>query len=132
MAKELKPVVVPEMIIFVVKDGVDVGFLLALPDLNQIIKHLHGRLFPFGFLKLLRNRRKVTKARILAMGVAREFQGRGLDVFLYHAIVTNSGAMGIYAGELGWVLETNTAMNNTLKRVGSRVSRTYRVYERKL
>ena len=132
MAKELKPIVVPELVIFVVKDGVEVGFLLALPDLNEIIRHLNGRLFPFGFLKLIRNRRKVSKARILAMGITRELQGRGLDAFLYHAITTNGPAMGIHRGELGWVLETNAAMNNTLRRVGCRVSRTYRVYERPL
>jgi GNAT superfamily N-acetyltransferase len=132
MAKELKPVLVPELIIFVVKDGLEVGFLLALPDLNEIIKDLHGRLFPFGFLKLTRGRRDVSKARILAMGISREFQGRGLDVFLYNAITKNGPAIGIHRGELSWVLETNTAMNNTLKRVGCRVSRTYRVYEREL
>ena len=78
----------PSSSIFVVKDGVEVGFLLALPDLNEIIRHLNGRLFPFGFLKLIRNRRKVSKARILAMGIRREMQGRGLDAFLYHAITT--------------------------------------------
>jgi GNAT superfamily N-acetyltransferase len=132
MAKELKPVVVPELILFVVKDGLEVGFLLALPDLNQIIRKLKGRLFPFGFLKLIRDRRNVTKARILAMGIADQFKGRGLDVFLYHAITKNGPAIGMHQAELGWVLETNTAMNNTLKRVGCRISRTYRVYEMRL
>jgi hypothetical protein len=130
MAKELKPVVVPEMVIFVVKDGREVGFLLALPDLNQIIKHLNGHLFPLGFFKLILGKRRVSKARILAMGISQEFMGRGLDALLYDAITKNSGAIGIHEGEMSWVLETNTAMNNTFRRVGARLSRTYRVYER--
>lgn len=132
MAKELRPVVVPELAIFVVKDGVEVGFLLAMPDLNEIIGRLNGRLYPFGFLKLIRGRRRVSKARIIAMGIRRDMQGRGIDALLYHAITQNCLKLGIRRAELSWVLETNAAMNNTLRRVGCRLSRTYRVYERPL
>lgn len=132
MAKELRPVVIPELVLFVVKDGREVGFLLALPDLNEIIRRLSGRLFPTGFLRILRGRRRVSRARILAMGVKKEHQGRGLDALLYHGISTNCLKLGIRKGELSWVLETNAAMNNTLSRVGCRISRTYRVFERPL
>jgi hypothetical protein len=132
MAKELKPVVVPELILFVMKDGREVGFLLAMPDLNEIIRHLGGRLFPFGFLKLIRGGRRCRRARILAMGIQRDLQGRGLDALLYDTISRNCLNIGIRTGELSWVLETNAAMNNTLKRAGCRLSRTYRVYERAL
>jgi GNAT superfamily N-acetyltransferase len=129
MARELKPVVVPELVLFVMKDGREAGFLLAMPDLNQIIRRLHGRLFPFGFLKLVRERRKVSRARIIAMGVRRDMQGRGIDALLYDAITKSCLKLGIRQAELSWVLESNAAMNNTLRRVGCRISRTYRVYE---
>ena len=66
----------------------------------------------------------------MAMGIRKEHQGSGLDALLYHAITRNCFALGIRTGELSWVLETNAAMNNTLRRAGCRVSRTYRVYER--
>jgi GNAT superfamily N-acetyltransferase len=132
MAKELRPIVVPELIHFVMKDGREIGFLLALPDLNEIIRTLNGRLFPFGFLKLLLRRKSVSRVRILAMGVRREFHGRGVDAMLYDAITRSSFALGIMQGELSWILETNAPMNNTLRRAGARIWRTYRVFERPL
>jgi hypothetical protein len=63
------------------------------------------------------------------MGMRRDVQGRGIDALLYDAITKSCLKLGIRKAELSWVLESNAAMNNTLRRAGCRISRTYRVYE---
>lgn len=130
MASQMKPVLIPEWVIFVEKAGMAVGFVLALPDMNQIIKPLKGRLLPFGWIKLLLGKRKCTYSRVITMGVRKEFQGRGIDSILCLGIGRAIAKAGVEHGELGWVLENNAAMNNTLERAGGRISRRYRVYER--
>ncbi len=132
MAKELRPIVVPELCVFVMKDGREVGFALALPDLNRIIINLRGRLFPFGIVRILLGRRKVGSARVITLGVRRALQGHAIDSVLYHHITKNCVAAGMPRGEMSWVLETNTAMNNALDRAGATHYRTYRVYERRI
>ena len=132
MATQMKMVLIPSWCIFVEKDGRPIGFALALPDMNQVIRGLGGRLLPFGWLKLLLGKHRCTSSRVITMGVRKEFQGRGIDSILYHGITKAITTAGVGHGELGWVLETNAAMNNALERAGGRVSRTYRVYERPL
>jgi hypothetical protein len=127
MATQMKMVLIPSWCIFVEKEGRPIGFALALPDMNQIIRGLGGRLLPFGWLKMLLGKSRCTSSRVITMGVRKEFQGRGIDSILYHGITKAITDAGVGHGELGWVLETNAAMNNALERAGGRVSRTYRV-----
>jgi hypothetical protein len=129
MGRQLKPVVIPEYCVFLMKDGKEAGFALALPDLNRIIKDLDGRLLPFGWLKLLLRRRRIDFARILTLGVRRDFHGRGYDGILYHELTAALGRGGVFDGEMSWVLATNEAMNNAMRRAGGRVYRTYRLYD---
>lgn len=130
MASELRPVIVPWLGGFVEKDGRALGFHLGLPDYNRVLIRLRGRLFPFGFLKLLRARTRIPFMRLLLMGVRQDSQHLGLDVLLYDDVVRNCLSRGITANESSWILETNTPMINTLERAGARRSRTYRIYER--
>ncbi len=132
MASQMKSVLIPSWVIFVEKNGVAVGFGLALPDLNQIIKNLKGKLFPFGWLKLLLGKNKCDFARVVTLGVRREFQGRGIDSILYDGLAKAVSGSGVDNSELGWVLENNDTMNHALERAGGRISRRYRVYERTL
>jgi len=132
MAQELRPVIVPRLCTFLVRDGREIGFWLGLLDYNQILLHLKGRLFPFGILRLLRAKKQLKYARVILMGIRKEHQNLGLDVALYGDIVTGTKEMGVHAAESSWVLETNRPMANTLTRVGGNVYRTYRLYERSL
>jgi GNAT superfamily N-acetyltransferase len=134
LAEQFKPVVVPEMVPMAEKDGNLIGFGLALPDLNVVFRrHRSGRLFPM-ILDLLWSlkTKKIRRARILLLGVLPEYQGKGIDAMLYHAIWTRSGERGIYWGEAGWILEDNPAMNAGLERMTFRVYKTYRLYDRSL
>ncbi len=89
MAKSLKPVIDPEIVLFIEKDGAPIGFALALPDVNQAVRHANGRLFPFGLLKILYHARHIHKARVLVLGLLKEYRGRGLDVLLYLTLIRN-------------------------------------------
>lgn len=132
LAKQLKPVIEPEFCILAFVDGEAVGFALMLPDYNRILKTMNGRLFPFGFLKLLWNRRKLDSVRILTLGLKPAWRNRGLDALLIHNLIVNGMRRGIRHGECSWVLEDNVGMRRGIENAGGKVYKTYRVYEKAL
>ena len=132
LAKQLKPVVVPDLICFAEREGKVIGFAVALPDLNVALKkNPSGRLFP-GIIKILLAARKISRVRILLLGALPEYRQTGVDALMYHWIWTKGTALGYNWGEGGWILEDNPAMNNGLLRLGFRVYKTYRIYDRPL
>jgi len=132
LAKQLKPVVVPDIVCFAEKDGKPIGFAVALPDLNVALKkNPSGRLFP-GLLKILWAARKIHRCRILLLGTIKEYRGTGVDALMYGWIWEKGTARGYDWGEAGWILEDNTAMNNAIGRIGFVPYKTYRVYDRPL
>jgi GNAT superfamily N-acetyltransferase len=132
LAKQLKPIVVPDMVLFAERGSDVVGFAVGLPDFNLALLHNRsGRMFP-GIFKVLWYARKIHRARILLLGVIPEFRGRGIDATLYHRIWENSVKHGMPRGEAGWILEDNALMNNAALQLGFRVSKTYRVYDKSL
>ena len=132
LAKQLKPVVVPDLIVFAETAGQTVGFAVALPDMNVALKHNpSGRLFP-GLISILWAARKINRARILLLGTIPEYRGSGIDAMLYHWIWTKANAHGIFWGEGGWVLDNNPAMKNGMIRLGFEAYKTYRVFDRPL
>jgi len=132
LAKQLKPVVVPEMVLFAEKAGVPVGFAIALPDLNVALKkNPSGRLFP-GILKTLWAARKLTRIRVVLLGTLPEWRGKGIDALLYRGIWENGYAKGYRWAEAGWILEDNFPMRNGLEHMGFEAYKTYRLYDRAL
>lgn len=133
MAEELRPIVDPNLALMAeAPNGETAGFALALPDFNQVLIHLSGRLFPLGVLKALWYRRKIHRMRVITLGLLEEYRGKGIDALLYLWIIRNGAARGITFAELSWVLEDNAAMRKPLERLGGRVYRRYRVYEARL
>ena len=132
LAKQLKPIVVPDLVIFAERGAEVVGFGLGLPDFNLALLHNRsGRLFP-GILKILWHARKIQRARILLLGVMPEFRGRGVDAILYHRVWENSVKHGMPSGEAGWILEDNELMKKAATELGFRISKTFRVYDKSL
>jgi GNAT superfamily N-acetyltransferase len=132
LAEQFRPVVIADMVPMAEKDGKLIGFGIALPDLNVVLRrHRSGRLFPMvlDLLWSLRMKR-IRRARILLLGVHPEYRGKGVDAMLYHWIWTKSGERRIYWGEAGWILEDNPAMNAGLEKMTFRVYKTYRLYDR--
>ncbi|MFT7616508.1 MAG: GNAT superfamily N-acetyltransferase [Planctomycetota bacterium] len=132
MAKEMKPIVEAKLANFVEVDGHPVGFSLVLPDIYYITQNLKGKLFPFGLFKLLFGMKKIPDIRLLAMGIRRDMQRRGLDSVLYYESFRAARDLGKKWSELGWVLETNTVMINTIEKLGGTAHKTHRLYQRPL
>ncbi len=132
LAKQLKPVVVPDLVVFAEREGEIIGFAAALPDLNVALKHNpSGRLFP-GILQILWAARKISRIRILLLGLLKQYRMTGADALMYHWIWEKGRALGYSWGEAGWILEDNTAMINATLRIGFQHYKTLRLYDRAL
>jgi GNAT superfamily N-acetyltransferase len=130
LAGQLKPLVVSELVVFAEREGEPIGFGTAVPDFNVALRaNPSGRFFP-GILKVLWASRRLTRLRVLLLGVLPEWHGRGVDAVLYRHIWESGYARGYRWAEAGWILEDNHAMINGLTRMGFEVYKTYRVYER--
>jgi len=119
-------------------NGTPAAMIVAFPNINEAIRDCNGRLFPFGWLKLLW-RLKITHpktARIPLMGVRKQFQrtplGIALAYLLINALRVPGAKHGVETVELSWILETNTAMRNILQSLGAIPYKRYRIYEKEL
>jgi GNAT superfamily N-acetyltransferase len=134
-AKQLKPVLDPNWAYIAERKdtGEVVGAALTLPDFNQVLSHVKdGRLLPFGWLAALRNRKNIDSVRVLALGVKPEYQHTGVAARMYQMHFEAAERTPQTWGEMGWILETNKAMNRAMEGMGGHVVRKYRVYEREL
>jgi GNAT superfamily N-acetyltransferase len=132
LAKSLKQVIDPHLVFIAEVEGKPAGFALALPDVNQALIKLNGRLFPWGILKLLwhtKIRNKINGVRIITMGVVHEFQKRGIDTVFYVEIFRVGIKRGYTWAEMSWVLEDNVLMNRVLELLGATLYKKYRLYE---
>lgn len=132
MAESLKMVVDPNMVLFAEVNGKPAGFTLTLPDFNQVLKKMNGRLLPFGFIKLLLYKRKIDWLRVIIMGVKPEYRKRGIDSVFYLETIRNGNKGGYGGAEISWVLEDNLAMRQTADKLGARIYKTYRIFNKHL
>ena len=132
LADDLKMILDPKFAHIVEVDGEPIAFSVALPDLNQALRHMNGRLFPTGIFKLLWYQRKINRVRTALMGVIPEYRGKGIDALLHLQAIENGRKAGINSSELGWVLETNTNMIRVAERLGAHIEKTYRMYRKEL
>ena len=132
IAYELRPLIVPQFTAFAEIDGRPIGAVFALLDYNQILAKLNGRLFPFGFVRLMTGRRKITTVRAMAMTMVPGYQNAGLSVVLIDNLTGPAAEWGIQRWELSWVLESNNRSRGSLERVGMKRTKTYRIYDKML
>ena len=128
-AKGLKDLIVPELTSIAEIDGEPVAGAFGLLDYNPRIKEIDGRLLPFGFLKLLRNKRAIKDIRILSTNVVPKYQRWGLGLVVLSRLKNELLDWGIGDIELSWVLESNHLSFKTLKRGGAEIDKTYRIYD---
>ena len=112
--------------------GETVGVAITVPDINQALKKIGGRLLPFGWWHFLRQRKLMDRVRVGFLGVKPEYQHTGVAAGLYIEHFDMAEATHQKWGEMGWILETNDAMNRGMEGMGGRVVKRYRVYEREL
>ena len=129
MAAGLKHLIVPEMTTVAEVEGRPVGAVFGLLDYNPRIKQIDGRLFPFGFLRLLWNRKGLKRVRLISTNVIPEYQKWGLGLLILSNLVPSIKDWGIEECEFSWVLESNTLSYGTLKRGGAKITKTYRIFD---
>ncbi len=132
-AKNLKQVLDENWAYMAVKGEEVVGAALTLPDINQVMAQLNGRLLPLGWLKFLREKRKVDQLRVFALGVKHDYRHTGVAAGLYLRHLEEAAKPGaIKGGDMGWILETNKPMNRAMEGMGGKVVKRYRLFERGL
>ncbi|HEX8585453.1 MAG TPA: N-acetyltransferase [Allosphingosinicella sp.] len=137
--KKLKPVVFEDLIRVAEVDGEPVAFMMTLPDLNEFTRDLNGRLFPFGWAKLLlRLRKPQTKTmRVPLMGVVKRLQSTRLAsqlAFMLVEFIRREAIVryGTVRGEFGWILESNGPMVSMAEALEAKINKVYRIYEKAL
>ncbi len=137
--KKLKPIIHPQINLIAEVDGKPVAFMLTLPDINDVLRKVNGRLWPLGWLRLLRWMRKPSGAgmRVPLMGVRRELHNSRLASQLAFMMISQIREVAIAEyqtkrAEIGWILDDNQGMKAIADAIGSTVNREYAIYERSL
>jgi hypothetical protein len=133
LAKDMKSIIDPKLVLIAELNKVPVAFLLCLPNFNEIfIKIKHGRLFPFGILKLLAGKNQIKSVRVITAAVKKKYQHLGIGGALYPEIMKKAIEGRFKEGELSWVVEDNYEMTRIAKDLGAEAYKTYRVYSKNL
>jgi GNAT superfamily N-acetyltransferase len=125
----------PRMVLLAEVDGRPVGFSITLPDLNEAARPLNGRLFPYGLpfnlVRFLWRKRHIKSARMIVLDVLEKYRRRGIAEMLILKTLDFGKNVAKYTGaELGWTLEDNYLVNQTIEAVGAKKSKVYRIYEK--
>ncbi|MBL1430185.1 MAG: hypothetical protein COA60_001460 [Robiginitomaculum sp.] len=138
MGAELRPIIVPELACFAEVDGEAVGFLVCVPDVNEMISDLNGKLLPFGWLKLLWRMkiRGPKAARVMLLGMRKKYSGGLLGQILpfrmIYFIEAYLKSSSIERVEMGWILEDNKPIRRLIERLGGKAYKHYQVFEKSL
>ncbi|MCX5781161.1 MAG: hypothetical protein NT145_00415 [Elusimicrobia bacterium] len=132
LAKKLKQFGEPKLVLFAEIDNKPVGVTLTLPDLNQVLNKLNGRLGPIEILKFLYYKKKMDGARSLVAGVKKEYRNSGIIAVLFYETHKTGVRLGYKWSELGWNLEDNDLINQFDTEIGGKIYKKYRIYEMKI
>ena len=132
VAKDMRSFVNPDLLLIAEVEGEPVAFSMTLPDINQALIHVGGRLtsfgVPVGLAKLLWYSRKIDRVRLITLGVKEKYRKRGIDAILYYDSLITCREQGIVGADISWTLEDNVLINRSIEMMGGKVSRTFRVY----
>jgi hypothetical protein len=136
MGQELKPFLDPDLVYIAELDGEPVGISIGIPDVYQAVLKARPQpnnwSFPLTVLKLLWYQRKIDTFRLLIMGVVPEHRALGIDALFYVETARAAFAKGFEYCEMSWILESNDMMNRIIERLGGKIYKTYRIYEKSL
>lgn len=132
LAVDLKPALDPKIVLIAEMRGQPVACAVAIPDMNQVLKRMNGRLLPFGLVHFLRRKQFVRRGRVLLLGVLPAVRRIGLYPLLIFDLYRRGVALGYTRAELSWTLEDNDAVNAGIEAAGGRHYKTYRLYEKSI
>lgn len=129
MARKLKPVAISDLVIVAEKDSIPVGFFGAIPDFNEVLRRLNGRLSLLNIFKALYYRRKIKSMRLLLFGVKKNFRHKGVESIMLREAFRGAKKYGYKKCEFSWILEDNYDTINLTQIVEARRYKTLRIYE---
>jgi GNAT superfamily N-acetyltransferase len=132
IVKSLKKIYIKELVQIAEIDGEPVGWAMTLPNINEALIHIKGRLFPFGIFKLIYWMKRIKGLRLWGLGIKPEYRKRGVDVMLYYHTFLEGKRLGYTDGELSWVLETNAPIIRAASYVKGEEYKRYRIYRKQL
>ena len=132
MGEKVKKIADLDLVILAEDEGRPVGFALGLPNFNEVIKKINGRLTPLGLLKLLYYRRRIKGIRAIIFGILKEYRQTGLSYYLYSELERNAVERGYEWGEMSWQLEDNEPVNRFNLSIGGKIYKKYRIYEKRV
>lgn len=138
LAKQLKSIIDPDLVVLVEREGKTIGVSLSLPDLNAPLRLAYprpGQPEALTMAKLLwhwKVRKQYDWVRVFALGVLPEYRGMGVDALMYYETAKRAGPKGYRMAEMSWILETNDMMNRAIRMLGGQVYKTYRMLQKEL
>jgi len=132
MVKKLKQIADPSLVILAEDNHQPVGFAFGLPNYNEVLRRMNGRLTPLGILKYFYYKNKIKGMRGIVFGVLKEYRMTGLSYLLFTKLADNTIESGYEWGETSWQLEDNVAINKFIESLGGRVYKKYRIFEKKI
>jgi ribosomal protein S18 acetylase RimI-like enzyme len=136
MTKEMKPLLLPDLVWLAEIGSEPVGFILCVPDINVALRKVDGRLttfgLPIGLAKLLYHKGRIKTVRLVALGVVPKYRRHGIAEMLVLQIIENAMLKRGFIGECSLILENNVMMNRFLEAIGAEKYKTYRIYRRSL
>ncbi|NLY90610.1 MAG: N-acetyltransferase [Firmicutes bacterium] len=120
-------------LVYIARSGTEpIGFVVGLPDYNQVLKRLNGRLFPFGWAKFLWYKRRITGARVFIQFVVPKFRNKAVNSAIYHRLMVEARKKGYIYGEGSAIAEMNKESIRSVEGAGGRLYRVYRIYRKEL
>lgn len=132
MAQKLLPIADMDLVLMAEDHGRPVGFALGLPNYNEVLKRLDGRITPLGLLKFLYYRKRIKSMRAIVFGIIQEYRQTGLSYYLYSELEKRAQQKGYEWGEMSWQLEDNEAVNRFNLSLGAKIYKKYRIFEKKI
>ena len=133
LASGLKLLIDARYVFMAEKENELIGFGAAIPDINEITKDFHyGKLFPFNIVKLLLNKRRTKKIRIILLGVVEDYRRMGIEGVMFANYIQAARDNGLEGGEASWILESNEMMVKAAENLNGERTHTYRIYSKKI
>jgi hypothetical protein len=132
IVKSLKKIYIKELVQIAEVKGEPVGWAITLPNINEALIHLNGRLFPVGIFKLITGMRKIKGLRLWGLGIKPEYRKLGVDAVLYYHTLMEGKRLGYTEGELSWIMESNTSIINAARHFQGEEYKRYRIFKKDL
>jgi hypothetical protein len=130
--KQLRWIIVPKLFLFAEIDGETVGFRFSLPDFNLIFQKLNGKMGFFGAIRFQWYLRNVTRGRFIVMGIKKKYRGIGIGSCMNYHTLLEMKRRGYLSTEYGWIDEDNISSRKAGEKIGGKLYKIYRIYEKDL